>query len=278
MSNFFEFNEIGYEIHKNCVSISLIKAWENYFYNAMIPKNIKTFKPGFSNSEGDFKQLRDVVHNQLFNDTISELEVSGFFHKLLGKRMGYVSHGKLSFKKPHTQSSWIPHSDYAYKTSKAAKGFTIALALEAHGPFNGGLELFPGTHRVNYPHQKIYFGEANDYQVGVQEPIKINETIIFRNSIELDAGDIAIWDLNLLHSSGVNATLESLRPTLIFEVRFDDIVLDDESLVPVIINGRLSFFDYIYRKIKSMIIRGKRALKVKIKFIYNDLLASNNKT
>ncbi len=240
-----EYEKDGYLKLNQVIPKNLTDRYFKYFLDAIKEENINNYNPGFANNDGDYKHLRNVTNNSLFKSIVEVLKKNENIIKLINNRRALVTHAKISFKKPMTQSSWHPHSDLGYKESIDFSGITIAVPLDRVGEMSGGIHLFPGSHKVYFQHEIVEHPLNQNFQIGIHQEIMIDGFKISPLYFCIEPGDVLLWDLNLVHASGVNNDEQTLRPILIFEVQFERLTLDDYGNVPVLLSGKFSPLDLI---------------------------------
>ena len=109
--------------------------------------------------------------------------------------------------------------------------------------------IYPKSHLNKYKHKKIWDNYSSNFQVTVDEEISLeNGEKILPLPIIMNAGDIAIWSLDTVHSSMDNTNLDTLRPFLIFEAQAFKLKLNERGELPFIINGNLRFIERLILK------------------------------
>ena len=134
------------------------------------------------------------------------------FKYLFPNKSVYVTHSKLSFKMSGLKQEWFPHQDSAYKIHNAT-GYTVAVLLEKCDESNGTILVYPRSHSKGKLKHKIVFAEEEkEPQIKVERMPNTTPCPINGNE-----GDVFFFDLDTIHSSGVNKA-GGYRCILIFEV------------------------------------------------------------
>lgn len=145
---------------------------------------------------------------------------------LLGISRPIVTHSKVSLKTREDQV-WLPHQDRAYK-GEQANGYTIAVFLEDVGENDGAIEVFPGSHKHQFHHERIL--ELGPYfnQLVITNPPSNSRMVTG------GAGTVLIFDLGMVHQSGRNNG-KGTRAIFIFEVQeLRHYQLEDDGRTPLL--------------------------------------------
>ena len=230
--SFFSKNSTMYVEQIEKAFIQTTKYLENYTDKKFIDKN------------GIAKHLANPhYHNEIFfkiiNTAIEDIFKLSFKNKNL-----YITHSKISYKKPNYKTNWYPHQDNGYKR-KPRKGFSAAIFLDDANEKNGSLELFPKSHLLgNLPHQIIKEDDGIE-QLSIKKNIT-SETHL----LNAKRGDIAVWDFNTIHQSRDNYS-DNFRFLYIFEIFEKEqneffLTLDEANRFPLLISSNNSFIKIIH--------------------------------
>ncbi|MDA8560527.1 phytanoyl-CoA dioxygenase family protein [Nitrospinae bacterium] len=115
--------------------------------------------------------------------------------------------------KPFADQAWNPHQDNSYAQSPNGMYLAVGYPLSDFSPENGGLYLYPGSHKeglfawenVEGANQK--YGESAGNSLAVPDKYK-------KVDIRLKQGDVVIFHGDLIHGSYPNNSVQS-RPFLI---------------------------------------------------------------
>lgn len=198
------------------------------------------FKKGFRGADGKFKHLKDPNEKiKCFKDLINSPEVKSVLKAIYGKERVYVTHSKISYKRKGSDHVWQPHQDSAYNL-KDKDGMTIAVFLCDTSDKNGGLQVWPRSHKLGrLKHENIVKSNDKDPQLVLAEEVPMKA-----KSMSGKKGDFVVFHIDALHGSPANTT-EGNRPYHIFEVEpFSRFITDKRGRVPVVLNGKLSGFEY----------------------------------
>ena len=238
----------GFVIIKKFCNFEVLQELNNFFDFSRSPENINSYEPGFAGPDGTFKHIRHVDLSDGFSKYIDLLNRKKIFKTLFNNNRAIITHSKISFKEPNTSSNWYPHSDNGYKKIPDF-GYAFGLALEDISANSGPLLIYPKSHLNKYKHKKIWDNYSSNFQVTVDEEVSLeNGEKILPLPIIMNAGDIAIWSLDTVHSSMDNTNLDTLRPFLIFEAQAFKLKLNERGELPFIINGNLRFIERLILK------------------------------
>ncbi len=95
-----------------------------------------------------------------------------------------------------------PHQDNFYFCLKNLKALTAYVPLNRQDFKNGGLHVYPKSHKNNYEH-------FSSNTVGFSSGIKINDIIEKKLSYSLSVGDLSIHHCNIIHGAPENSSKSS---------------------------------------------------------------------
>lgn len=194
----------------------------------------------YRDKDGMARQLR-FLHYQspAFGELMRSREINEIVRQVRGTQRMYVTHSKISHKRPGQDQVWYPHQDNAYKLLHKLpiiSGMTIAIFLEDADDNNGTIQVFPGSHhRKTMPHVPHPTDKGDPRQLVVQTLPNIEPLSIIARK-----GDILAFDLDLVHQSQPNLGGGS-RPVFLFEIKpHNGLPMNEMGCPPVIVNGELS--------------------------------------
>lgn len=168
-----------------------------------------------------------------------------------GKSCLVFTHSKLSFKVPGAEVNWFAHQDNGYKSKADLRiGFAIFVCLEDMDESNGGLQLFPGSHKLGtLAHERV----IEDKRTG-ENQLRIKSVPAGLRSMPVVGrkGDLIIFSCNMIHQSGSSRT-QSKRLALIAEVEeYTPRKLDDYGKAPIPALGAYTRLDRLLMCAKSL--------------------------
>ena len=172
-------------------------------------------------TEPDSDIVRSVfgIHGQPpFRELAGNRKLNAIAREICGGD-AYVHQSRINFKSPMQSTGWTWHSDF--ETWHAEDGmprmrcFSAMICIDANTHYNGPLMVIPGSHKtfLSCPGETP---DANHVQhlaaqvVGVPDAASM-ETMLTNAGGAIDiitakAGDVLLFDCNLMHGSGSNVS------------------------------------------------------------------------
>jgi len=193
-------------------------------------KSIENDNDSYKISEPDSDVTRSVlsIHNEICFESflLSKLcrHVSGCIVD-----SGYVHQSRINYKYPKESAGWSWHSDFETWHSQDGmprmEAFNFMIPLVDNHERNGCLNVIPGSHKyfISTERGGTFSSEENfrDQKVGVPTGDAIKNIVeLTGNSpkpIECKAGDVVVFDCNLLHCSDANLS-DECRVNLFFVI------------------------------------------------------------
>ena len=120
----------------------------------------------------------------------------------IGKPIYLYSH-KMTMKQPNEGGAWEWHQDFGYWYNYgclAPEMMSIYVALDKATRENGCLQVLKGSHKLGRLDHVRENDQTNVEQEHLEAALKRFELIY----VEMDAGDVLVFDGNLLHRSDAN--------------------------------------------------------------------------
>jgi ectoine hydroxylase-related dioxygenase (phytanoyl-CoA dioxygenase family) len=120
----------------------------------------------------------------------------------IGKPIYLYSH-KMTMKQPREGGAWEWHQDFGYWYNYgclAPEMMSIYLALDKATKENGCLQVLKGTHKLGRLNHIRENDQTNVEQEHLEAALKRYEHVY----VEMEAGDVLVFDGNLLHRSDAN--------------------------------------------------------------------------
>lgn len=149
-----------------------------------------------------------------------------------------LHHTKAHIKPPEKGAPYLMHQDYPYFPHKKHTMLAVFLHLDDTTPENGGLAVYPGSHKL---------GPLEDHGVtdekGEQYHYVDPERFPLSGAVPISAkkGDIVMFSYLLLHGSYLNLSTRSRRMFLIQVKAADDEPIADVHKSPcqnLVLRGR----------------------------------------
>ena len=227
--------------------------YSNYLQNLNHKNFDSNNKLAFRDKSGNPRHVIDILRDK--KSSASKI----FKHQNIKKIISHFTnpskryiftHSKLSFKTIGKDASWSPHQDNGYKKFKKRDGFAIFICLEDMNLQNGALEVFHESHKLGtLPHVRRSESSSGDGQYVIEEvniPSNLKKIVLAAN-----AGDIIIFHQDCIHMSSQTKN-DSQRLAFIFEIeKYKNCELDDYGLVPIFLQGKLSFLEKLITLFKT---------------------------
>lgn len=232
-----------------------VKSCKNIVYDRVENKSFKGLAPGFKNSKGKYKHLRNLHKTAPFQKLLRSSEVASFISDLFPAQRMYITHSKASFKEVGDESEWLPHQDNGYKTfggEKPRSGVALGVFLEDCDEENGTLTVFPGSHLLgNIKHVKVDSSRGENFQVKI-DPLPKN---VEPFPLVAKQATVAAWSLDTIHQSGNNKK-GGCRAIFIIEIEpFTGRELEENSRWPIVLNGGVSLRENIILCLRVLSVR-----------------------
>ncbi|XP_075976791.1 putative alpha-ketoglutarate-dependent hypophosphite dioxygenase [Anticarsia gemmatalis] len=183
--------------------------------------NRKTDNPRTVKGVHNLQHHHAVFGKLLYNDNILDA-----LEDVMETENIMLHHTKAHFKPPEKGAAYPMHQDYPYFPYEKDSMVAVFIHLDAANPENGGLFVYPGSHKLG-PLEDIGAKESNFHYVDQKRfPLEKATPVI------ADRGDIVIFSYLLVHGSSVN---NSDRPRRMFLAQFhaaDDKPIGDQRQQP----------------------------------------------
>jgi len=121
-----------------------------------------------------------------------------------------LHHTKAHFKPPEKGAPYLMHQDYPYFPFKKHTMLAVFVHLDDTTPENGGLCVYPGSHKLGPLKERVIYDEHNEkYMYADPERFPISGA----TPVNAKKGEIIVFSYLLLHGSYVNS---STRPRRMF--------------------------------------------------------------
>lgn len=169
-------------------------------------------------------QVRSIhnlqMHNSIFTRAITHPNLLDALEDIMDTKDIMLHHTKAHIKPPEKGAPYLMHQDYLYFPHKKHTMLAVFLHLDDTTPENGGLAVYPGSHKLG-PLED--FGVA-DEKTGEQFHYADPEKYPLSKAVPVTAkkGEIVIFSYLLLHGSYLNLSSRSRRMFLIQVKAADD--------------------------------------------------------
>ncbi|CAH0400391.1 unnamed protein product [Chilo suppressalis] len=165
-------------------------------------------------------------HSAVFNRFIFNENLLDVLEDIMETKNIMLHHTKAHLK-PHEKGAAYPmHQDYHYFPYERDSMVAAFLHLDAANPENGGLFVYPGSHKLG-PQEDIGAREGNFHYVDQKIfPIEKASPVI------AEKGDIVIFSYLLIHGSSTNSSQRARRMLLAQMASADDVPVGLQPLRP----------------------------------------------
>lgn len=206
------YNENGYYILNNFLSNHEIKKISNKLNSLKIIQ--KKVKRGLSEPGVDTSLLYNLHNDKLLKKIIEE---NKNFKKILNNLLDNdykIWNAKSNLKSRWHGSAEYYHQDFAYWKGygfKSTKMLSCMIFVDDHKHLNGGLWIFPGTHKKFYKHEK--FININSLQKNLIPTDTLDKLEKKQKSISINnkSGSCIFFHCNLIHGSSHNISSKDRR-------------------------------------------------------------------
>ncbi|XP_018357113.1 PREDICTED: probable alpha-ketoglutarate-dependent hypophosphite dioxygenase [Trachymyrmex septentrionalis] len=165
------------------------------------------------------------MHNEIFTRTITHPKLLDALEDIMGTEDIMLHHTKAHLKPPEKGSPYLMHQDYPYFPHKNHTMLAVFLHLDDTTPENGGLAIYPGSHKlgplkdikvIDERGDPIHYVDPKEYPLSKATPISAKK------------GEVVFFSYLTLHGSYLNLSDKTRRMFLI-QVR----AADDEPTLDV---------------------------------------------
>ncbi|KAG7298254.1 hypothetical protein JYU34_019075 [Plutella xylostella] len=149
-------------------------------------------------------------HHAVFGRWLQQPALLDALQQLMRTPNIQLHHTKAHFKPPEKGAAYPMHQDYHYFPYERDSMVAAFLHLDAAGPDNGGLHVFPGSHRLG-PLEDVGARETDGqfhYVDQAKFPLPLSTPVI------AERGDIVIFSYLLVHGSSANESPRGRRMVL----------------------------------------------------------------
>lgn len=235
MSKLLEYNENGLIVLKNIIHKRDIDTLLNVFVSILNQyldkklKNITSFNSKHLNESLAALRKKDLPKFGHFYETLkssSEIQKIFFKHKItktisnfLKTENNFLSYSGFMLRMDSffdSRNSLDYHRDRFFYNfdNDIRSGLVAVIPLHKINKSNGSLKYITSSHKDNYSsmqnkNSKSKFSTSQKTEKPSKEKIKL-----YQKDLSADVGDLVLFNLNLLHSSGINQS-EKFRFTMI---------------------------------------------------------------
>jgi phytanoyl-CoA hydroxylase len=157
--------------------------------------------------------LNAYTRDRLFREWATSPGVCGRVRRLMGAERVLVSqnhHNCIMTKHPGYSSATLWHQDIRYWLFDRPELISVWLALGDENPENGGMQMIPGTHTMDFDRGR--FDAATFFRTDLEENQALIDSAV---SAQLRPGDVMFFHCRTLHAAGRNTT-DQVKLSLVF--------------------------------------------------------------
>ncbi|KAG6453236.1 probable alpha-ketoglutarate-dependent hypophosphite dioxygenase [Manduca sexta] len=165
-------------------------------------------------------------HHAVFSKFLFNENLLDALEDVMGTENIVLHHTKCHYKPPEKGAAYPMHQDYHYFPYKKDSMVAAFLHLDAANLENGGLVVYPGSHKLG-PQEDIGAKEGNFHYVDQKKfPIEGATPVIAAR------GDVVIFSYLLVHGSPPNLSTRPRRMMLLQAAAADDQPIGQQPLRP----------------------------------------------
>lgn len=152
------------------------------------------------------------MHSAVFTRAITNSKLLDALEDIMGTEDILLHHTKAHIKPPENGAPYLMHQDYLYFPFKKHTMLAVFLHLDDTTPENGGLAVYPGSHKLgpledhgltDEKGEQYHYADPNRFPLSGATPISAKR------------GELIVFSYLLLHGSYLNLSDKSRRMFLI---------------------------------------------------------------
>ncbi|XP_011880592.1 PREDICTED: probable phytanoyl-CoA dioxygenase [Vollenhovia emeryi] len=169
------------------------------------------------------------MHSGVFTRTITHPNLLDALEDIMDTKDILLHHTKAHIKPPEKGAPYLMHQDYHYFPHKKHTMLAVFLHLDDTTPENGGLAVYPGSHKLGPLMDHGLTDEKGDqYHYVDPEEYPLSRAV----PVSAAKGDIVVFSYLLLHGSYLNLSSRSRRMFLMQVRAADDEPTEDVHKSP----------------------------------------------
>ncbi|XP_034942550.1 probable alpha-ketoglutarate-dependent hypophosphite dioxygenase [Chelonus insularis] len=183
------------------------------------------------------------MHSAVFTRVITNSNLLDALEDIMDTKDILLHHTKAHIKPPEKGAPYLMHQDYPYFPHKKHTMLAVFLHLDDTTPENGGLAIYPGSHKLGPLEARTLYDDNKDAYHYV-DPDRY--PLSGATPISAKKGDIIVFSYLLLHGSYLNLSDRPRRMFLIQIRAADDEPTDDVHKSPcqgLVLRGRNPYRD-----------------------------------
>ncbi|XP_012273386.1 uncharacterized protein LOC105695918 [Orussus abietinus] len=169
------------------------------------------------------------MHSAVFTRLITHPKLLDALEDIMDTKDILLHHTKAHIKPPEKGAPYLMHQDYHYFPFKKHSMLAVFLHLDDTTPENGGLAVYPGSHKLG-PLQDHGLSDEKGERYHYADPKKY--PLSGATPVSAKRGEILVFSYLLLHGSYLNLSARSRRMFLAQIRAADDEPLEDVHKSP----------------------------------------------
>ncbi|XP_011175172.1 probable alpha-ketoglutarate-dependent hypophosphite dioxygenase [Solenopsis invicta] len=211
----------------------------NELFERKRQENLSGLEAGWAG--GDMKKLAGNIdytvksihnlqmHNAVFTRAITHPNLLDALEDIMDTKDILLHHTKAHIKPPEKGAPYLMHQDYHYFPFKKHTMLAVFLHLDDTTPENGGLAVYPGSHKLGpLEDHGLTDEQGEQYHYVNPEKYPLSKAV----PVSAKKGEIIIFSYLLLHGSYLNLSDRSRRMFLIQVRAADDEPIEDVHKSP----------------------------------------------
>lgn len=177
------------------------------------------------------------MHSGVFTKLITNSKLLDGLEDIMETKDILLHHTKAHIKPPEKGAPYLMHQDYHYFPFKKHSMLAVFLHLDDTTPDNGGLAVYPGSHKlgplkdfgVSEKGEQYHYADPKKYPLSGASPVSAKK------------GEIVVFSYLLLHGSYLNLSSKYRRMFLLQVRAADDEPVEDVHKSPcqgLVLRGR----------------------------------------
>ncbi|CAH2002670.1 unnamed protein product [Acanthoscelides obtectus] len=197
-----------------------------------------------SNRKVTVKSIHNLqMHSAVFTRLLMNNNLLDALEDIMDTKDILLHHTKAHIKPPEKGAPYLMHQDYPYFPHKKHTMLAVFVHLDDTTPENGGLCIYPGSHKLGpLPNKTTIDVKGEKYHYVDPEKYPLDDA----TPVEAKKGEVIVFSYLTLHGSYLNL---SNRPRRMFLAQIraaDDEPVDDVHKSPcqgLVLRGRNPFLD-----------------------------------
>ncbi|XP_026725700.1 phytanoyl-CoA dioxygenase, peroxisomal-like [Trichoplusia ni] len=230
------YKENGYIILKNVLCEADLAAITEEYDKLFARKNQEKMESSWVGTDADdrknsseftVKGIHNLqYHHAVFSSFLFNKNLLDALEDVMETKNIILHHTKAHYKPPEKGAAYPMHQDYHYFPYEKDSMVAAFLHLDAAGPENGGLFVYPGSHKLG-PQHDVGAIESNFHYVDQAEFSLDKATPVIAGR-----GDVVVFSYLLVHGSPANTSSRPRRMLLLQAASADDTPLGEQPLRP----------------------------------------------